>query len=709
MPAFGLSKTAAEGGRPAGPAWLQPGAQPDPGDGRAVARAAPPNPYAAVVPLLFDAMALPLRTRDLVEAVPGWRPLASMDATAELLRNLGHTVVRETRSRDGLTAADLPCIAEIAPGRPVVLLARTGEGDFDLLEPFGRPEDAVPASEGALSICRILPEEAGGTLGRGQQSRSLPTLIDLNAGLIRESFVYSWLAGTVALGYPLLVMMLFNTAILGGATDVVLPVILIALTLMVMDAQLRSSRAKSLARLRAEMQRQCQDWVEEKLLSLPVDALRSAPLVQQVQKMRDLAVQFSAALSSSVGLVVDLGFSVVLCAVLMLFAPALALGPAVAVVLLSLLAAKDRTAESRHGAARQQAHGAWIEGITETVRQADRLRDEQAEPLWTERMIGRWRRYADFQTAAQNRAAKRANLGMLITLVAGLVTIWIGAHAVIEGTLSQGGLIACLMLVWKILSPVQAFAGNADKLAAAQDLSRRLDRFRSLKEDGDAWPGRRALGNTPPRLRFEQVVLRADQHGTAIARQITAEIAPKTVTLLDGRGTTIASKALEALLGTESPPSGRILIDAFNIRQVGQHALRTSIAYAPREIHLFPLSIADNLRLARPEASMGAIGRALEDAGLAPDAPWLAEHMVTPMTEEEITALPVAIGRRLCLARAWLRRARLVLLDDPTAGLDHSGIRALSDKLERLRADATVIVASQDERMRALADKVLVV
>ncbi|MEM9147649.1 MAG: ATP-binding cassette domain-containing protein [Pseudomonadota bacterium] len=659
----------------------------------------------AVIPLLFEALAMPLQERDLVEARPGWRRLTTMDALAEALRNLGLTVRLETRSANSLTSLDLPCVVEIGSERPVVMLERALDGRLQMAEPISPLGKERSYPEGRLRICRIIRNDPV----RGQSGKSLTRLVGLHAPILREITAYGWLAGLVALGYPLLVMLLFNNAIMGGATETVIPVFLIAGTLMVLEGRLRLSRAQAAGRLRERVQGECQQWVEEKLLMLPVDAIRAAPVVQQVQKMRDLAVQLSSALSSTIGLVIDLAFSVLLCLGLLALAPMLAIGPAMALVVLTSLMVLNRAAESRFSAARRQAQSRWVEGIAETISKAELLRAEQAERIWTEQMVGRWRTLSELQAESQGRAAKRANLATFVTLLAGLLTLWIGAHAVIDDTLSQGGLIACLMLIWKILSPVQSFAGGIDKIAGCFDLGQQMDRFLALKEEADAWPGRQALGRRAPSLRFDQAVLRADRHGTPIARQVAAEIAPQSLVLLDGGGTTAASRALEALLGIHAPLSGRILINEFNIRQFGQRALRTGIAYAPREIHLFPASIAENLRLAKPEASLEEVGIALDEAGLALDAPWLVRHLVDPIAAEDVAALPLAIGRRLCLARAWLRRSSLVLLDDPTAGLDYAGMKALADKLERLKHEATIVIASRDERLRALADKVLVV
>lgn len=156
------------------------------------------------------------------------------------------------------------------------------------------------------------------------------------------------------------------------------------------------------------------------------------------------------------------------------------------------------------------------------------------------------------------------------------------------------------------------------------------------------------------------------------------------------------STVLAALLGLVAPTQGRVLVDSVDLTEIDLDAWRAQIAWVPQEPHLFATSIADNIRLGRLGASDRQVLRAAEDAGALAFIDALPAGLDTVLGEHG-AGLSLGQRRRLSLARAFLRDAPLLLLDEPTASLDLETEALVAGALERLCRGRTVVLATHRE------------
>jgi ATP-binding cassette subfamily B protein len=155
------------------------------------------------------------------------------------------------------------------------------------------------------------------------------------------------------------------------------------------------------------------------------------------------------------------------------------------------------------------------------------------------------------------------------------------------------------------------------------------------------------------------------------------------------------------------PQAGSILIDNVDIRQLDPLELRRIVGYAPQDTQLFRATIAQNLRLARPDATDDEVYQALEMAGALEQIlalPKGIDYRVGDNTNE----LPSSLKQKLSLARAYLTRAPIMLFDEPGAGLDDYGDQKFMETLRALKGKATVLFISHRPSHIRLADTLLV-
>jgi len=196
--------------------------------------------------------------------------------------------------------------------------------------------------------------------------------------------------------------------------------------------------------------------------------------------------------------------------------------------------------------------------------------------------------------------------------------------------------------------------------------------------------------------------------GDVVFRDVTVRYADRTalegldLRLPAGRTTVVTgpsgagkSTLLGLLLRFTEPTGGRITVDDVDLAEVDPEAWRREIAWVPQDPHLFADSLADNIRLGAPEASLDQVRRAASLAELDEVVAALPEGFATLLGERG-TRLSSGQRQRVALARAFLRDAPIVLLDEPTAHLDPDNATAVRRAVARLVEGRTAVIVTHD-------------
>jgi thiol reductant ABC exporter CydD subunit len=295
-------------------------------------------------------------------------------------------------------------------------------------------------------------------------------------------------------------------------------------------------------------------------------------------------------------------------------------------------------------------------------------------------------------------------LELAATLGIALVAVTVGVRLVEGGVGFEAGLTV-LLLAPELYLPLRNLAAqyhaSADGLAVA---TRLLD----LLEDGPA----AARGDArPPRpsvapVRLENVSFAYPARDGLVLEGVDVEVAPgETVALVGPTGsgkTTIAA----LLLRLADPTSGRLLAGRVDLSDCDPAAWREQIAWVPQRPTLFRGTVADNIRLGRPYADDDETRRAAAQAG--------ADAFVLDLPNGYETVVgdggrPLSAGQvqRLALARAFLRDAPLVILDEPTANLDPVSAELVGEAVERLRGGRSVLLIVHRPELARRADRIV--
>ena len=294
-------------------------------------------------------------------------------------------------------------------------------------------------------------------------------------------------------------------------------------------------------------------------------------------------------------------------------------------------------------------------------------------------------------------------LELIATMSIALIAAVIGIRLV-NGSVALAPSFAVLVLAPELYLPLRAvaaqFHASADGLAAVRRIFELID-----LEPAVSTP---ALAAAPPdpssvSLRFERVSFAYEGRGTPVLQDFDCELRAGERTLLVGASGAGKTTALSLLMRFADPGQGRISAGGVDLRKLDPDEWRRCIAWLPQHPRLLAGTIAEALRIAAPEASEEKLLEALRAADCMELVMALPNGLETRVGEG---GLQLSAGelRRIALARALLREAPLLVLDEPTAHLDAGAAAQIRLALERLERRRTVVIASHDASLLSLAD-----
>ncbi|MER6564762.1 thiol reductant ABC exporter subunit CydD [Streptomyces sp. NPDC001093] len=291
-------------------------------------------------------------------------------------------------------------------------------------------------------------------------------------------------------------------------------------------------------------------------------------------------------------------------------------------------------------------------------------------------------------------------LELLATLSVALVAVTIGMRLV------HGDMDLYIGLVILVLAP-EAYLPlrqvGAQYHAAAEGLAAAEEIFSVLQTPVPA----SGTGAVPSgAVAFEGVTVRYPGRSADAVTSVSFSVEPGETVALVGPSGVGKSTLLNVLLGFVSPSEGRVRAGGADLAELDLEEWRSRIAWVPQRPHLYAGTVAENVRLARPEADDGAVRRALRDAGALEFVDALPEGAETVLGEDG-AGLSAGQRQRLALARAFLADRPVLLLDEPTASLDGGTEAEVVTAVRKLAVGRTVLLVVHRPALLEVADRVV--
>jgi len=292
-------------------------------------------------------------------------------------------------------------------------------------------------------------------------------------------------------------------------------------------------------------------------------------------------------------------------------------------------------------------------------------------------------------------------LELAATISVAVVAVAVGLRVLDGGLALQAGLTVLILAPEAYLPPRRL---AAEFHAAAEGIEAAAGILDALEAPAPAPPGTTPAPARPAPIEVRDLVVAFPNRPAPALDRVSFQIADGEYVALTGPSGSGKSTLLAILLGLAPITAGEVRVCGVPLRDLEPASWRRLVAWMPQAPRLFHGTVADNVRFGAPEADEAALARALEQAaaGFVADLP---QGLDTPVGEGG-ARLSAGERARVALARAFVRRAPLLLLDEPTAHLDPLTEMSVLDTLDGLRGSCTIVVVAHREAVAARADRV---
>ena len=281
-----------------------------------------------------------------------------------------------------------------------------------------------------------------------------------------------------------------------------------------------------------------------------------------------------------------------------------------------------------------------------------------------------------------------------------------GGWRVMEGDLGIGVLTAAIIYSWQFFNPIESIAIFYNSYQSA---SSALEKISGVLEEDPSVPEPEnpvSISNPKGEVRFEQVEFSYGAGNRVLHKFDLTLAAGKTVALV---GTTGAGKSTLAKLIARfyDPSTGEVLLDGVNLKRISSEELRKNVVMVTQEAYLFSGTVADNIALGKPGASLSEIRAAAAAVGADDFIMRLPDGYDTDVNKR---GGRVSSGQRqlISFARAFLADPSVLILDEATSSLDIPGERMVQRGLQTLLHDRTAVIIAHRLSTVSIADRVLV-
>ncbi|KQX44739.1 ABC transporter [Paenibacillus sp. Root444D2] len=282
-----------------------------------------------------------------------------------------------------------------------------------------------------------------------------------------------------------------------------------------------------------------------------------------------------------------------------------------------------------------------------------------------------------------------------------------GGYSVISGSMTLGSIVAFAAYLGRLYMPVGMLLNLHVEVATALGVFQRIFEYQDMVPDVMDSVGAAPLTQVAGRVAYKQVSF-AYKPGQYALRDVTFEAQPGEMVALVGPSGAGKSTLIGMIARLYDSTSGVVEVDGVNVRDVQLASLREQIAYVTQESFLFHATIGDNLRFAREDATREEMEAACRQAYIHDFIVSLPEGYDT-MVGERGHRLSGGERQRIAIARAILKRPRILILDEATSHLDSESESYVQAALEELMQGRTTLVIAHRLSTVLAADHILVI
>jgi subfamily B ATP-binding cassette protein HlyB/CyaB len=653
---------------------------------------------------------------DADQAMRQFLPPYRFDHLSEAARSLGFEAKLTRLSGSRLQATQTPCIVALKPGpdganggkRPdcadVGMVVRAGADELDLLHAPGGAEGRLTrdAFVECFSGDALQFRPAPGPVARADDAESgkfgfawfVPELLKHRA-LWRDVLLASLAIQVIALVTPLLTQVVIDRVVAHQTVNTLVAIAMALALLVAFTATMSWARQYLILHTGNRIDAALANRVFEHLLALPARYFETRPTGTLTARLHGIETIREFLTGAAVTVVLDLPFLLVFLAAMLYYSVELTL---VVVALLAVMVALSLAIAPliRRSLDRQFMLGARNQAfLTEFVAGIETVKSLQMEPQLR-------RRYSEYLSGLLTAGFRTRQLhnGYNVAVqsleqVVALAVLCLGALEVMRNEgFTVGMLVAFQMFSSRLAQPLSRFAGLWQEFQQAGIAVKRLgDLMDAPGEPVSAVPQHAPSAET--HIELDNVWFRHSERSAELFRGLSYEILDGQCVAITGASGSGKSTLARLLQGLYAPTEGRIRINGHDIRSLPVNELRSLLGVVPQDTVLFSGTVYENLLLGNPHAGFEEVVHACRLAEIHETIEALPEGYQTWLGEHG-TGLSGGQKQRIAVARALLKRPRVLLFDEATSQLDAPTADALFATINRLRRRLTIIVVAHE-------------
>jgi ATP-binding cassette subfamily B protein len=299
------------------------------------------------------------------------------------------------------------------------------------------------------------------------------------------------------------------------------------------------------------------------------------------------------------------------------------------------------------------------------------------------------------QMAATRLSALFSPLVDLIELAGVMLVLGLGAYGLSQGRLTLGGLLIFMVYLGQLYRPIRGLSSLLNSFYSASAGAERIIEFLDEEPSVVEPDGAISLDRAHGRVEFDSVAFGYPETDKETLSGLSFDVGPGETLALVGPSGAGKSTVAKLLLRFYDPDAGEVRLDGHDVRELTLRSLRENVAVLLQETLAFDGTIRENIAYGRPGASEEEIVRAAKAADAHEFIERLPEGYDTVIGQKG-RLLSGGQRQRVAMARAMIRNAPVLVLDEPTTGLDAASSEKIMTPLRRLMAGRTTIVISHD-------------
>lgn len=628
--------------------------------------------------------------------------------------NLGYYCRKDVSRLKDIDTRLLPGVFISAEGLPYIILGTDQHGTLQFYDPLARMISHVPPSfndNGVIWFLQRYDENRSAIskfMRKGTGYSWFRALLSRFKGTVAQVMVAGLILNFIALATPLFIMLVYDRVIAAGSMEVLPMLVLGAVIAILFEWKLRHIRSTGLSWLSARLDNIVSNKIFAHLIGLSPKLIERASVAAQIARIKTFE-SVRDFFSGSVFLsVLEAPFVFIAVIAIATIAGKLVMVPltmAIGYLLLFAFIRKQVKISIRLAA---KASSARQQFTIETFEKLEGIRAHGLSQKWQEKfrhLSGR-EMMSHFNLSWLGMVAE--TLAHTLTVIAAVATVGFGVHMVWSGSISTGALVACMILVWRILTPFYSICTMIPRLEQLRNSIIQINDLMDIETEEEDAKSFARLPQLKGHVTFQNVSFgESDDSDETFSNLSFNAKAGDLVTITGSSGSGKAS-ILHLIKSMYRPSHGTIYIDGFDIRQLDAPDLRSKIGYVPSQPNFFSGSIIENIRFVKPLADEKEVIKALELADAWRDVRDMPDGLDTQIGSLGTAQISANLAVRLSLARAYIQPSKILLIDElPNSLLASQAGKKFKDYLLRAKGERTIFICSYRDDLMKISDTIV--